>query len=112
MLHSLFRRFRSWARAEEVDYFEVEAFDELFKAAYEGPQGAAFGMWTSDGGSPSLGRCEAGVGRRHDGGKLDLRDIPGGNCTPAIELTAVPPIGSSEDLRVGRYGTSRPATTG
>ncbi len=92
-----FQNFVSWARAEEVDYFYFEAFDELFKAAYEGPQGAAFGTWTSD------GELKPGMQAVFDGEIMadnwTCGDIPGGTGTPAIELTAVPPIGSSEDLR-------------
>ena len=92
-----FQNFVSWARAEEVDYFYFEAFDELFKAAYEGPQGAAFGTWTSG------GELKPGMQAVFDGEIMadnwTCGDIPGGTGTPAIELTAVPPIGSSEDLR-------------
>jgi exo-beta-1,3-glucanase (GH17 family) len=91
-----FKNFVSWARAEGVDYFYFEAFDELFKAAYEGPQGAAFGTWTAD------GELKPGMQAVFDGETVvdnwTCGDIPGGNGTPAIQLTAVPPIGSSGDL--------------
>ena len=41
--------FVSWARAENVKYFIFEAFDESWKANYEGPQGAHWGLWDKDG---------------------------------------------------------------
>jgi exo-beta-1,3-glucanase (GH17 family) len=40
-----FLNFVSWARAENVKYFYFEAFDEVWKASYEGPQGAYWGIW-------------------------------------------------------------------
>jgi exo-beta-1,3-glucanase (GH17 family) len=33
----------------QADYYYFEAFDESWKAAYEGPQGAHWGSWTQDG---------------------------------------------------------------
>jgi exo-beta-1,3-glucanase (GH17 family)/DNA-binding beta-propeller fold protein YncE len=44
-----FLNFVSWARANEVEYFYFEAFDEAWKAAHEGPQGACWGVWRGDG---------------------------------------------------------------
>ncbi len=41
--------FVSWARANTVPYFYFEAFDERWKAAYEGPQGACWGIWDTAG---------------------------------------------------------------
>jgi hypothetical protein len=40
-----FLNFVSWARVEGVSYLYFEAFDETWKAAYEGPQGAHWGVW-------------------------------------------------------------------
>lgn len=37
--------FVSWARANNVRYFYFEAFDEGWKAKYEGPQGACWGIF-------------------------------------------------------------------
>jgi len=92
-----FRNFVSWARAEGVDYFYFEAFDESWKASYEGPQGAHWGVWTED------GTLKPDMHVVFDGETLPdnwtCMDIPGGTGTPAVELTAVPPIGSSSDLR-------------
>jgi exo-beta-1,3-glucanase (GH17 family) len=44
-----FRSSVSWARAGGVGYFYFEAFDETWKATYEGPQGAHWGVWDKDG---------------------------------------------------------------
>ncbi len=104
-----FQNFVSWARAEGVDYFYFEAFDESWKSAYEGPQGAAFGTWTSD------GELKPGMQAVFDGQTVadnwTCMDIPGGTGTPAVELTAVPPIGSSSDLR-GQVWHVAPANYG
>jgi exo-beta-1,3-glucanase (GH17 family) len=40
-----FMEFVSWARANDVPYYYFEALDEPFKARYEGPQGAHWGLW-------------------------------------------------------------------
>lgn len=44
-----FLNFVSWARANNVKYFYFEAFDEGWKARYEGPQGACWGIWDQEG---------------------------------------------------------------
>ncbi|MBI3329867.1 MAG: hypothetical protein HYZ81_24560, partial [Nitrospinae bacterium] len=41
--------FISWARVHQVPYFYFEAFDERWRTAYEGPQGACWGIWDEDG---------------------------------------------------------------
>ncbi|MBC7328089.1 glycosyl hydrolase [bacterium] len=38
-------QFVSWAKRENIKYFYFEAFDEPWKAKYEGPQGAHWGIW-------------------------------------------------------------------
>ncbi len=53
--------FVSWARTNRVMYFYFEAFDELWKERYEGPQGACWGLWDS-----AL-RLKDGVQRVFDG---------------------------------------------
>jgi hypothetical protein len=92
-----FENFISWARAEGVDYFYFEAFDESWKSVYESPQGAHWGLWTED------GTLKPGMQAVFNGetapDNWTCGDIPGGTGTAAMELTAVPPIGSSEDLR-------------
>ncbi len=44
-----FRNFVSWARATGTEFFYFEAFDEAWKARYEGPSGAHWGIWDENG---------------------------------------------------------------
>jgi exo-beta-1,3-glucanase (GH17 family) len=44
-----FSDFVAWARANNVEYYYFEAFDEAWKADYEGPQGAHWGLWDRSG---------------------------------------------------------------
>lgn len=89
-----FLNFVSWARANDVKHFYFEAFDEQWKALYEGPQGAHWGMWDKHG---ILKPCMHEV---FEGETLpDNWTIPGGPGDPAIEFTHVPPYGSADNLR-------------
>ncbi len=89
--------FVSWARAENVKYFLFEAFDETWKADYEGPQGAHWGLWDKDG---VLKQCMQDI---FDGMTVQdnwtCREAPGGAGEPEIQFTYVPPYGSFEDLK-------------
>lgn len=91
-----FLNFTSWAQAEGFNYFYFEAFDELWKAAYEGPQGAHWGVWDKDG---NLKLCMQDVF-----GGVTIPDNwtcsfePGGPGQPEIEFTYVPPYGSYDNL--------------
>jgi len=91
-----FLNFISWARAEGVEYFYFEALDEEWKAKYEGPQGAHWGIWDKEG---SMKFCMQEV---FDGKTIpdnwSCQEIPGGPGNPAIEFTYIPPYGSFEDL--------------
>jgi len=91
-----FLDFVSWARAEGVDYFYFEAFDEPWKEAYEGPHGSHWGIWDKD------GNLKAGMERVFNGETLGDNwsgdCVPGGPGDPMIEFTYVPPIGSYEYL--------------
>jgi len=92
-----FINFVSWAKANHVRYFYFEAFDEAWKAAYEGPPGACWGIWNKD------GVLKSGMQRVFDGKTVSDNwsggvYIPGGIGEPSIELTYVPPIGSEENL--------------
>jgi exo-beta-1,3-glucanase (GH17 family) len=104
-----FKNFISWARAERVDYFYFETFDEPWKAAYEGPQGAHFGVWDED------GNLKPGMQAVFDGETMadnwTCGDIPAGTGTAAIEFTSVPPIGSFDNLR-GQVWHVAPSTYG
>jgi exo-beta-1,3-glucanase (GH17 family) len=89
--------FVSWARTEEVSYFIFEAFDESWKALYEGPQGAHWGMWYKDG---NLKECMEDIFK---GITIEdnwtCQEMPGGLGTPEIEFTYVPPYGSFDNLQ-------------
>jgi exo-beta-1,3-glucanase (GH17 family) len=87
----------SWARAENVNYFIFEAFDETWKANYEGPQGAHWGLWDKDG---NLKSCMQDI---FEGlavpDNWTCREIPGGPGVSEIQFTYVPPYGSFDNLR-------------
>jgi exo-beta-1,3-glucanase (GH17 family) len=91
-----FLNFVSWARANNVQYFYFESFDESWKAKYEGPQGAHWGIWDKD------GNLKPGMQEVFDG-----RTIPDNwsssvvNCdpnSPKLRFTSVPPLGSFDNL--------------
>ena len=92
-----FKNFVSWARTDGVDYFYFEAYDEPWKAIYEGPQGAHWGVWEVD------GNLKTGMQEVFDSKTMDdnwtCGDIPGGTGKAAIGLISVPPIGSFDHLR-------------
>ncbi|HET8774293.1 MAG TPA: glycosyl hydrolase family 17 protein [Thermoanaerobaculia bacterium] len=92
-----FLNFVSWARATHTRYFYFEAFDEPWKARYEGPQGAHWGVWDEH------GLLKPGMGPPLDGATIrdnwSSTEVVGGPGTPSIELTAIPKFGTSEDLR-------------
>jgi exo-beta-1,3-glucanase (GH17 family) len=92
-----FLNFVSWAKAEHYGYFHFEAFDESWKAAYEGPQGAAWGVWDKD------GNLKPGMMDVFDGKTVPdnwtCQAPPGGAGVPAIEFTYVPPKGSFDNLK-------------
>jgi Glycosyl hydrolases family 17 len=100
-----FKDFVSWAKADNVPYFYFEAFDESWKAAYEGPQGAHWGIWDKN------GNLKPGMQDVFDGNTLPDNwsgaSIPGGPGDPAIEFTYVPPYGSFSDLK-GRIWHVKP----
>lgn len=88
-----FLNFVSWARAANVEYLYFEAFDEPWKAAYEGPQGACWGVWDKDGYlKPDMQPVFAGRTMP------DNWSTPGGPGDPDIEFVHVPSYGSFDDL--------------
>ncbi len=89
-----FLNFVSWARANNIPYFYFSAFDESWKARYEGPQGACWGIWDKD------GNLKPGMQRVFDGETTpDNWTLPGGPGQPRVELTDVSAYGSSDDLK-------------
>jgi exo-beta-1,3-glucanase (GH17 family) len=91
-----FQNFVSWARANSVEYFYFEAYDETWKADYEGPQGAHWGVWDKD------GNLKPGMEVVFEGETLadnwSATGLPGGPGEPVIEFTHVPAFGSFDDL--------------
>jgi exo-beta-1,3-glucanase (GH17 family) len=91
-----FLNFVSWARANNVEYFYFEAFDETWKAAYEGLVGKYWGVWDKD------GVMKPGMQRVFDNEVMpdnwSSAALTGGEGTPAIELTSVPALGSTANL--------------
>ena len=104
--NSYFLSFVSWARANNVPYFYFEAFDESWKAKYEGPQGAHWGIWDKE------GKLKPGTEVVFEGDTLadnwSATTIPGGPGEAIMELTHVPACGSLEDLR-GQVWHARPS---
>jgi exo-beta-1,3-glucanase (GH17 family) len=98
-----FLNFISWARANQVKYFYFEAFDETWKASYEGPQGANWGIWDKN------GVLKQGFLPVFQGTTVadnwSLIDGPG---TPDILFTFLPPYGSTLQAE-GRVSHVNPA---
>jgi hypothetical protein len=84
-------QFASWASSNNIPCFYFEAFDEDWKAAQEGPQGAHWGLWDASGVvKPGM----QGV----LGARASLDGVIGGPGAPALSFTYVPPYGSSDAL--------------
>ncbi|MBV7327386.1 hypothetical protein KFU94_03830 [Chloroflexi bacterium TSY] len=88
--------FVSWARAVNVPYFYFETYDEPWKAAYEGPQGACWGIWDKDGMLKS--NMQDVFDDKTIPDNWSGTAIPGGPGTPAIEFVDVPIYGSVDNL--------------
>ena len=92
-----FAEFVSWARATHTPYFYFEAFDEPWKAKYEGSQGAHWGVWDEQ------GRLKSGMSATLAGATVadnwSSSELAGGPGTPSLELTSVPLYGHFDDLR-------------
>lgn len=87
-----FREFVSWARANNVTYWYFAAFDESWKASYEGPVGAYWGIWDKG------GVMKAGMSTVFAGQVVPVDCTTCGAGTPALDFTYVPPMGSGEWL--------------
>lgn len=90
-----FNQFVSWARQGDVAYFVFEALDESWKANYEGPVGAHWGVFDKN------GVLKPGFQSVFDNQTVPVscNGIPGGPGTPSIDFTYVPPYGSSHSLQ-------------
>jgi len=91
-----FLNFVSWARATNTSYFYFSALDEGWKAAYEGPQGAHWGVFDKQ------GAIKPGMQDVFDGKTMpdnwSGNEIIGGVGDPFIGFTHVPKYGSAERL--------------
>jgi exo-beta-1,3-glucanase (GH17 family) len=96
-----FLNFVSWARANNVNYFYFEVFDEPWKAQYEGPQGAHWGIFDQ------FKNLKPGMQQVFNGQTVTrnwtLPTIPGGPGDPDIKFTSIAKFGSFDDL----YGQVR-----
>ena len=84
----------SWARAENVDYFYFEAFDETWKIADEGDVGAHWGVWDKTG---IMKECmDAVFYDITEPDNWNCLALPGGPGSPGIQFSYVPPYGGCE----------------
>lgn len=90
-----FLNFVSWARANNVKYFYFEAFDETWKEAEEGPQGKCWGVWDKNGNMKPVMQDVFDDKTMPD--NWSGTSIPGGQGSPSIEFTSVPPYGSFDN---------------
>jgi exo-beta-1,3-glucanase (GH17 family) len=102
-----FNAFVGWARTRGVKYFYFEAFDEAWKAAHEGPQGAHWGLWTK------TGTLKPGMQPVFDGFIVappgDCAQPVEGSGTPAVAHLFVPAFGDVARNLSGRVLHVRPA---
>jgi exo-beta-1,3-glucanase (GH17 family)/DNA-binding beta-propeller fold protein YncE len=78
--------FVSWARANNVPYFYFETYDELWKAQYEGPQGACWGVWDR------FASLKPGMGPVFDGATMDDNWTDPPPESPIIDFFALPAV--------------------
>jgi exo-beta-1,3-glucanase (GH17 family) len=87
-------QFFTWAGANNISAFYFEAFDEAWKAAYEGPQGAHWGIWDEN------AVLKPGMNAFFNGQSSVVNcngTIPG---SPGIVPVYMPPYGSSDQMEV------------
>jgi len=82
--------FTSFARVKSIQYFWFEAYDEAWKAEYEGEAGACWGLWDSE------GQLKPGIDEIFAGNAGSGKVVP--EREPKLDLTLVPPMGSITDL--------------
>ena len=91
-------QFVTWARTNNVPFFYFEAFNEEWKAKYEGPQGAYWGIWDE------YGVLKPWMEPVFDGQTepTNCSAIPCGSGPPTVSLTYLPPYGDSQDFLEGQ----------
>ena len=91
-------QFVTWARSNNVPFFYFEAFNEEWKAKYEGPEGAYWGIWDEYGVlKPWMQPVFSGQTE-----PINCTAIPCGSGSPTVAFTFVPPYGDSNDLLEGQ----------
>src|SRR5271157_1221071 len=103
-----FLQFVTWARSNNVAFLYFEAFNEEWKAKYEGPQGAYWGIWDE------YGVLKPWMQPVFDGQteQVNCNGIPCGGGNPSIFFTYVPPYGDTTDLLEGQECGVAPASYG
>jgi len=92
-----FMEFVTWAEVNSTVYFYFEAFDEPWKASYEGPQGAFWGIWDTDG-VLKPGMLPVFLGERSEDTWSLVDGIPGGAGEPNLLFTFVPDRLTTDNL--------------
>jgi exo-beta-1,3-glucanase (GH17 family) len=91
-----FQAFVSWARANNVDYFYFEAFDESWKVINEGPQGACWGVFDKD------GVMKPGMEKVFNNETIPISCTQTSACSatdPILRFTFVPQINTTDNLK-------------
>jgi exo-beta-1,3-glucanase (GH17 family) len=92
-----FLDFVSWAKNNNVYFFYFEAFDESWRANYEGSQGAYWGLWDKTGNLKS-GMSIVFTGNNTGDNWSTPYVIGGTELNPSIIYTHMPPVGSTDTL--------------
>src|ERR1019366_605682 len=87
-------QFLTWAHSNNIQSFYFEAFDEDWKVASEGPQGANWGLWDEN------ASLKAGMGAFFNGQTSSA--VCNGTIPGSVGITPVyvPPYGSSDFMEV------------
>ena len=91
-------QFLTWATANHIPYMYFEAFDEAWKAASEGPQGAYWGVWDATG---TLKPGQDAFFQGQTNAAVCNGQLPG---PVGVSLTYVPPYGSLDYLEAQASG--------
>jgi exo-beta-1,3-glucanase (GH17 family) len=92
---SYFKDFESWAKAGQRRTFDFEAFDEAWKTASEGPEGATWGVWDQNT-AMKYGSDVFSGATVSDNWTCTSQ---GGGGSPQLQFTFVPPTGSNQYLQ-------------
>ena len=91
-----FLNFVSWAKANDIQYFYFEAFDEEWKIKNEGPQGGHWGIWDKDMKMKPYMQYPFEGNTINDNWNNDT--TIGGPGRPTISFTYIPSYGTFDNL--------------